>query len=238
MSPRMVALLVLLGGIELATSSSPRLTFWADGPVNGGCAGWGMPYPGFSAKAKAEPSCWGNTLSLIAEHAALIDELDLSLGLNIDNTSKGLFNLDRDGKDWGKGFRIRPLDYLPHFIPDLLAVLKPGTKIVVPFNLDGNATAVASEVYANADALAKQMVQIATAHDWINGFALDYEADCGDCPPGPHQGVQNITECLRTRVTCVPRTAKSLALLFKTLSTALHAKGKTLAFATNKNGAG
>ena len=24
-----------------SSSSSPRLAFWADGPINGGCAGWG-----------------------------------------------------------------------------------------------------------------------------------------------------------------------------------------------------
>eukprot|EP01046_Picozoa_sp_COSAG06_P044772 COSAG06_NODE_6089_length_3116_cov_3.167716_3_plen_319_part_00 len=237
----LLVLLLLAGGCESSSSSSsssPRLVFWADGPVNGGCAGWGMPYPGYSAAAKALPSCWNNTLALIAEHAAIIDEIGLSTGFNVDNASKGLINLDVDGKGWAPGFRVRPLDYVPHYIPELLAAVKPGTKILVPFDFNGNATAVASEVYANADGLAKQLVQLATTYDWIDGYILDYEADCGDCPPGPHQGVQNITECLRTRVTCIPREARSLSQLFKTLSTALHAKGKTLGFATNKNGAG
>ena len=135
-----------------------------------------VPYPGYSAAAKALPSCWNNTLALIAEHAAIIDEIGLSTGFNVDNVSKGLINLDVDGKDWRSGFRVKPLDYIPHYIPELLAVVKPGTKIVVPIDFNGNATAVASEVYANADGLAKQLVQLATTYDWIDGYILDCES--------------------------------------------------------------
>jgi hypothetical protein len=82
------------------------------------------------------------------------------------------------------------------------------------------------------------MVDLAITYPWIDGYIIDYEADCGDCAPGPNQGVQNVTKCLLTRATCVPKEAALLAMFFKTLSTALHAKGKTLGFATNKNGAG
>ena len=114
-------------------------------------------------------------VALIAEHAAIIDEIGMSTGFNVDNVSKGLINLDIDGKDWRRGFRVRPLDYIPHYIPELLAVVKPGTKIVVPIDFNGNATAVASEVYANADGLAKQLVQLATTYDWIDGYILDCE---------------------------------------------------------------
>ena len=46
-----------------AATARPRLAFWVEGPINGACPGWGMPYPGFSLAAKAEPSCWNNTLS-------------------------------------------------------------------------------------------------------------------------------------------------------------------------------
>lgn len=239
MSPLLLAFLVVAQGSLLAQAGGPpRLSYWVDGPVNGGCGGWGMPYPGFSAAAKAKPSCWNNTFTLITEHAALIDELDLSVGFEMDNVSNGLINLDLDGSAWAKGFREKPLNWLPYWIPELRAVLRPGTTIVATLNFRGNATAVANMAYANAPALAEQLVTLATAHEWIDGYVMDYEADCGDCPPGPHQGVQNITECLRTRITCVPREAKSLVALFKTLSTALHAKNKTLGFATNKNGAG
>ena len=64
-------------------TSTPRLTYWTDGPVNGGCSGWGLPYPGFNATLRHAPSCWGNTLALITKHAALIDEIDLSVGFGI-----------------------------------------------------------------------------------------------------------------------------------------------------------
>ena len=239
-----VASSALLPGGAAAAASAPgpglRYGFWVSGPVDGGCPGWGMPYPSFSAAAKLQPSCWNNTLALVTEHAALIDELDLSVGFRVTNVSNGLFDLDVDGSAWAPGFRLKCLDLLPHWIPELRAVLKPGTKIMVPFGFDTkeNATHVARLAYKNADALAAQMVRLAGAHDWIDGYILDYETDCGDCPPGPHQGVQNVTECLLTRTTCVPKEAALLATFFKTLSTALHAKGKALGFATNKNGAG
>jgi hypothetical protein len=114
-----------------------------------------------------------------------------------------------------------------------------GSRAQVTFFFGGGAsgdeTAVASQAYANAGALAQQMVGLATAHDFIDGYLLDYEAFCADCPAGRHP---NVTECLRARASCVPREAASLAKLFKTLSSALHAKGKRLGFATNKNGAG
>ena len=57
-----------------------RLAWWVDGPVNGGCPGWGMPYPGYNVSFKSQESCWGNTLDLITNHASLIDEVDLSVG--------------------------------------------------------------------------------------------------------------------------------------------------------------
>jgi hypothetical protein len=215
----------------------------------------------------------------------LIDELQLGVGFTITNASRGLIDLDRDGSEWGEGFRMKPLAWLPHYIPALRAALKPGTKIMVTFpprdcdpqelllgpkkyfnignpyekyslgptnsswgsgsraqvtfffggGASGDETAVASQAYANAGALAQQMVGLATAHDFIDGYLLDYEAFCADCPAGRHP---NVTECLRARASCVPREAASLAKLFKTLSSALHAKGKRLGFATNKNGAG
>ena len=226
------------GGPVRGSGGGLRYSFWVDGPVNGGCSGWGMPYPGFSAAAKLQPSCWNNTLTLVAKHAALIDELDLSVGFRITNVSNGLFDLDIDGSAWGAGFRVKPLDWLPHWIPELRAALRPETRVVIPFGFEENATRVARMAYRNADALAAQMVQLASAHDWIDGYILDYERDCGDCPPGPHQGVQNISECLLTRATCVPKEAALLTKFFKTLATALHAANKTLGFATNKNGAG
>jgi hypothetical protein len=200
-----------------------------------------MPYPGFNATFKSQPSCWGSTLSRITQHAALIDEIGLGTGFVVTNVSKGLIDLDRDGSAWCGpkcGFRLKYLDMIPHYIPDLLAVLKPGTKILVDIDFDNNATQVAHEAYANANALAEQLAGLATTYPWIDGYIVDYEADCGDCPPGPNQGVKNITECELTRKTCVPAEAALLARFFKTLSARLHAIGKTLGFATNKNGAG
>ena len=200
-----------------------------------------MPYPGFNATLKSRPSCWGNTLNLIAKHADVIDELDLSVGFVITNVSNGLFDLDIDGSAWCGptcGFRVRCLDYLPNYIPDLLKILRPGTEIKVSVDFDGNATEVAHQAYNNAEGLAQQMVQLATRYPWISGYVFDYEADCGDCPPGPHQGVMNVTECLLTRRTCVPKEAALLATFFRTIGDRLHAVGKTLGFATNKNGAG
>ena len=213
------------GGPVRGSGGGLRYSFWAEGPVNGGCSGWGMPYPGFSAAAKLQPSCWNNTLTLVAEHAALIDELDLSVGFQITNVSNGLFDLDIDGSAWAPGFRVKPLDWLPHWIPELRAALRPETRIVVPFGFEENATRVARMAYRNADALAAQMVQLASAHDWIDGYILDYERDCGD-----YHAAQDAT--------CVPKEAKLLTKFFKTLATALHAANKTLGFATNKNGAG
>ena len=224
-------------------SGGLRFSFWVMGPVSGGCSGWGMPFPGFSAAAKKDSSCWNNTLGLVAEHAALIDELDLSVGFMITNASNGLFDMDRDGHEWSPGYRLRPLDWLPHWMPDLQTVLKPGTKIQIPFDFGSghmNATQIAQEAYANAHGLANQMVQLATQYDWIDGFVLDYEADCGDCVACPScpGGVENVTACLSTRASCVPQEAQKLTSFFKILSAALHSKGKTLGFCTNKNGAG
>jgi hypothetical protein len=138
---------------------------------------------------------------------------------------------------------MTPETWWPHFVPELQAILKPGTKIIVPFafgggtgQVNGNSTAVASVVYANADALAKQMVQLATTHPWIDGYNLDYEVDCtSTC--NPRHPNYNPKDCLRDRAICVPREAASLAKLFKTLSSALHAVNKTINFCTNKNGA-
>ena len=213
-------LLALLIGGATAGNGRTRLSFWAEGPVNGGCHGWGMPYPGYSDAAKAIPSCWNNTLAQVARHAAIIDELLLDAGFLVTNASNGLIDLDRDGSRWAPHFRERPLEWLPHWIPELLAVLNPGTKIMVDLDFGGgvfgSATAVAREVYANADALAAQLVHLATAHHWIDGYTVDYEAYCAD----------------------VPREAASLGRLFRILSSALHANGKTLNFCTNKNGAG
>ena len=156
----------------------------------------------------------------MARHAAIIDELLLDAGFLVTNASNGLIDLDRDGSRWAPHFRERPLEWLPHWIPELLAVLNPGTKIMVDLDFGGgvfgSATAVAREVYANADALAAQLVHLATAHHWIDGYTVDYEAYCAD----------------------VPREAASLGRLFRILSSALHANGKTLNFCTNKNGAG
>lgn len=195
-----------------------------------------MPYPGFSAAAKQQPSCWNNTLTLVAERADLIDEVELSIGLALTNVSGGLLDMDRDGSEWAPGYRIKPMDWIPHWVPDLLAVLKPHTKVVVPFFFgfgpDKNATQVAQQAYENADALASQMVTLATEHDWIDGYLLDYETYCGICPP------QNATACQQSRAECVPKEAERLTAFFKTLSSALHAKGKTLGMCTNKNGAG
>ncbi len=132
-----------VGGPVRGSGGGLRYSFWAEGPENGGCSGWGMPYPGFSAAAKLQPSCWNNTLTLVAEHAALIDELDLSVGFQITNVSNGLFDLDIDGSAWGPGFRVKPLDWLPHWIPELRAALRPETKILVPFGFEQNATRVA-----------------------------------------------------------------------------------------------
>ena len=229
------------------SSPPPRLSFWVDGPVSGGCSGWGMPYPGFNASFKTQPSCWGNTLKLITKHAAVIDELDLSVGFLISNVSNGLFDLDRDGNPWcpghNCGYRLRCLDWVPHYIPDVLAVLKPGTKVVVPFNFvsdnGANVTQIAHEMFANADALAKQMVDMAATYSWIDGYVLDYENDCGNyafCHAGPQK---NDTACDLSRATCAAVEAALLAEFFQTLSTALHAKGKTIGFATNSvTGAG
>ena len=225
----------------LQQQQGPKLAWWVDGPTNGGCAGWGLPYPGYNASFKSQPSCWGKTLDLITKHASLIDEIELSTDFVVTNTSHGLLDLDRDGSAWCGptcGFRVRPLDMIPHYIPDLLKVLKPGTKIKVAIDFENNATQTSHEAFANADALAKQLLTLATTYPWISGYIFDYEADCGDCPPGPHQGVQNITECLLTRRTCIPKEAALLATFFKTVSSALHTKDKTLGFATNKNGAG
>jgi hypothetical protein len=211
-----------------AAPRTPRLSWWVDGPINGGCPGWGLPYPGFSPAAKRQPSCWNNTFTLMAEHAELIDEVELSVGLGLSNVSHGLIDLDRDGSEWGPGYRIKPEEWLSHYVPDLLAVLKPHTEIMIPFffgqGKDNNATQVAQQGYANADALAAQMVQLATDHDWISGYLLDYEVYCG--------------ETVESRAQCVPLEAERLTAFFKTLSTALHAKGKKLGFCTNKNGAG
>jgi len=164
----------------------------------------------------------------MAEHAELIDEVELSVGLGLSNVSHGLIDLDRDGSEWGPGYRIKPEEWLSHYVPDLLAVLKPHTEIMIPFffgqGKDNNATQVAQQGYANADALAAQMVQLATDHDWISGYLLDYEVYCG--------------ETVESRAQCVPLEAERLTAFFKTLSTALHAKGKKLGFCTNKNGAG
>eukprot|EP01043_Picozoa_sp_COSAG02_P048608 COSAG02_NODE_4790_length_4976_cov_2.574739_3_plen_573_part_00 len=230
-------------GAIIEGSGGLRFSFWAAGPVSGGCSGWGMPFPGFSPAAKQESSCWNNTLGIVAEHANLIDELDLSVGFGISNVSNGLFDMDRDGSAWSPGYRLKPLDWLPHWLPDLRALLKPGTKIVIPFDFGSdhmNATQVAQEAYANAKGLANQMVQLVTQFDWIDGFVLDYEADCGDCVACPScpGGVENVTECLSTRVSCVPQEAQKLTSYFKILGAALHSKGKTLGFCTNKNGAG
>jgi hypothetical protein len=226
------------------SSPAPRLSWWLDGPINGGCKGWGMPYPGFSAKAKAEPSCWTNSMALVTQHADLIDEVNLGAGFSITNVSKGLVDLDRDGSEWGKGFRERPDQDWPHFVPDFLGALKPGTKIIVPFFFGGgsgygNSTEVAHQAYANADALAKQLVDLATTNDWIDGYNLDYEAYCGGkvCDPRT-PGSYKPAECKRNLAICVPLEAASLAKLFKTLSTALHAADKTLGFCANRNGAG
>eukprot|EP01048_Picozoa_sp_COSAG05_P010524 COSAG05_NODE_932_length_6542_cov_8.110818_1_plen_395_part_00 len=238
----------LLLGWAAATASTvspaqrPRLAFWVEGPVNGGCPGWGLPFPGYSAVAKSEPSCWNNTLTMVAQHANLIDELELSVGLSLTNVSKGLIDLDRDGSEWGSGFREKPQEWWPHFVPQLRRVLKPGTKIVVPFFFGGgasygNSTEVAQQAYGNADALANQLVQLATTNDWIDGYNLDYEADCGlGCDP--RSSGYSPQKCLRSRAICVPREAASLSKLFRKLSNALHAANKTLGFCTNKNGAG
>lgn len=243
--PRPTRLLQLLLAAQLrwaVGSAGPRLSFWLDGPVNGGCEGWGMPFPGYSAAAKAVPSCWNNSLALVSQHAKLIDEVILGAGFSVTNVSGGLIDLDRDGSEWGRGFREKPELWWPHFVPELRASLKPGTKITVAFFFGGgarygNSTEVAQQVYANAGALAQQMVQLATAHDWIDGYTLDYEADCGiGCDP--RDGPYNPKECIRNRAICVPREAASLAKLFATLSTALHAINKTLSFCSNKNGAG
>ena len=99
--------------------------------------------PGYSASAKAVPSCWNNSLGLIAQHAALIDELELSAGFTITNVSNGLIDLDRDGSEWGAGYRDRPLEWLPHYVPALQSVVKPGTKIHVPFFLCASSCALA-----------------------------------------------------------------------------------------------
>jgi hypothetical protein len=74
-------------GALAAQLAAPRLSFWAVGPVDGGCTGWGMPFPGYSVKAKAHPSCWNNTMTLIAQHADMIDELNLVAGLAVTNVS-------------------------------------------------------------------------------------------------------------------------------------------------------
>lgn len=138
-------------GAPAAQPAAPRLSFWAVGPVDGGCTGWGMPFPGYSAEDKAQPSCWNNTVALIAQHADMIDELNLVAGLVITNVSKGLLDFNRDGLEWGPGFRMKPEAWWPHFVPELQAILKPGTKIIVPFDfgggtgqVNGNSTAVAS----------------------------------------------------------------------------------------------
>jgi hypothetical protein len=217
----MRAALLLIGSAAASSDSSrTRLSFWVEGPVNAGCKGWGMPFPGFSPEAKAEPSCWNNTLGHIAQHAAVIDELQLVVGFLVTNVSSGLIDLDRDGSKWAPGFRERPLDWFPHWVPELLAVLRPGTRIMAALDFGGGAfgdpTAVASDVYAHADALAAQMVQLATTHDWIDGYTVDYEA----------------------YVSNVPQEASNLAALFQTVSSALHAHGKALHFCTNQNGAG
>ena len=34
-----------------------------------------MPFPGYSAEAKAQPSCWNNTVALLAQHADIIDQI-------------------------------------------------------------------------------------------------------------------------------------------------------------------
>lgn len=179
-----------------------------------------MPYPGYSPEAKEEPSCWNNTLGLVAQHSELIDELQLDASFVVTNASDGLVDLDRDGSRWAPGFRERPLDWIPHWAPQLLASLRPGTKVMVALDFGGgvfgNSTAVAGQVYAHADSLAAQLVRLATTYDWIDGYTVDYEADCPD----------------------VAREAASLARLFGTLSSALHAAGKRLYFCTNKNGAG
>ena len=63
----------------------------------------------------------------------------------ITNVSKGLIDLDVDGSPWCGPkcvFRIRALDMIPHYMPDLLAVLKPGTKIKVALGFEQNATQV------------------------------------------------------------------------------------------------
>lgn len=223
------------------SSNGLRFSFWVEGPVSGGCSGWGMPYPGFSPAAKHQRSCWNNTFGLVAKHAALIDELDLSVGFSITNTSNGMFDLDMDGHAWAPGYRLRPLDWLPHWLPDIRAVLKPHTTIMVPFGFGShNATQVAQQAYANSQGLADQMVKLVSQFEWIDGFVLDYEADCGDCGACPScpGGVENVTRCLETRKMCVPQEAQKLTSYFKTLSAALHSKGKTLGFCTNKNGAG
>jgi len=160
----------------------------------------------------------------------LIDELVLSAGFVITNESNGLIALDRL-KD---GHRIKCLDLIPHWVPALRRVLNPHTAIIVQFGFGNNASHVARMAYKNADALAQQMVQLATTHDWIDGFILDYEEDCGyHCQPGPDHGVQNLTECLRSRLSCETQEADLLATFFKTLSTAFHAKGKTLSFSVS-----
>ena len=66
-----------------------------------------------------------------------------------------------------------------------------------------------------------------------------YEFECGNptfCHPGPEK---NDTECDLSRAACAPIEAALLADFFQTISTALHAKGKTIGSATNSvTGAG
>ena len=113
----------LLPGGAAASASAPgprlRYGFWVSGPVDGGCPGWGMPYPSFSAAAKLQPSCWNNTLALVTEHAALIDELDLSVGFRVTNVSNGLFDLNAGRR------RLRLGAGLPPEVPGLAAALDP-----------------------------------------------------------------------------------------------------------------
>jgi hypothetical protein len=125
--------------------------------------------------------------TLITAHAALIDELDLSVGFEMDNVSNGLINLDLDGSAWAKGFREKPLDWLPHWVPELRAVLRPGTTIVATLNFRGNATAVANMAYENAPALAEQLVTLRAANSRGSRGSRRTPFAPPSGPPGPSQ---------------------------------------------------
>ena len=75
----MLRLALVVAGAAAATR--PRLAWWVQGPVSSGCSGWGLPYPGFNATSKAQtPSCFNNTLGLVAARSPLIDEVVLAAG--------------------------------------------------------------------------------------------------------------------------------------------------------------